>query len=564
MPLAWASFLKPGSFRGRLTLWFGGLSLATLLSVGLYVGRIATQELADFGGQTLYISARSAADLLAANLEERDKEIRLLRQLPAFTRGDLRNPELGQLLELRKQTYDEYAWIGITDAQGRVLQASGGGLLVGLQVDKRPWFQHAIRGPYTGDVHEALLLAKQFPQRTPNEPLRFIDFAAPILDERGQLRGVLGAHAHWSWMTNTVESVVTQGAVRRQVEVLIADSAGHILYPFRLVGKERLPLRQRPNAPYEIVPWSDGKTYLTSMAEVSADTSTPLGWRVVLRQPLQAAVEPMQILHQQLLLFGLITALVFAIIAYRLATRVSLPIEQLASAMHHIEQRDQPPVYPESKEQIDEIRQLSESIQSMTGSLLRHERELETLNASLEKQVRERTEALSIANLELERLATVDGLTGLHNRRRFDARLHESYQLMRRTDRGFALMLIDVDHFKQVNDVHGHTAGDEVLRQLGRVLTQCTRITDFVARYGGEEFVVLLPELQDEQEGMIVAEKIREAIMGSTFPAVGRLTVSVGLSAVNKGDSSANEVLERADKALYQAKAQGRNRVVSL
>ncbi|MFN4362290.1 MAG: diguanylate cyclase [Hylemonella sp.] len=563
MPLAWASAFNPRSFRGRLTLWFGGLSLATLLSVGLYVGHIATEELADFGGQTLHISARSAADLLAANLNERDKEIRLLAQLPPFTRGDLRNPDLGRALDLRIQASGEYAWIGITDVQGVVLQATGG-LLVGQNVSQRPWFQAALQGPYTGDVHEALLLAKQFPQRGLSEPLRFIDFAAPILDERGRLRGVLSAHAHWSWVTDTVESVVTQRAMRRQVEVLIADKAGRILYPFRHAATLQLPARERTSAPYEVVRWQDGKTYLTSMAELSAQTSTPLGWRIVLRQPLQVAVEPMQILHQQLLFFGLITALVFALIAYRLATRVSQPIEQLAQAMHHIERGDQPPVYPRDGEQVTEIRQLSDSIQSMTGALLRHERELEAVNASLEQQVRERTEALSIANQELERLATVDSLTGLNNRRRFDARLHESFQLMRRTERSFCLMLIDVDHFKAVNDQYGHQSGDEVLRRLGHLLTQCTRVTDFVARYGGEEFVVLLPDVQDEDEGRLIAEKIRTAIAGAVFPSVGRLTASVGLSCARKGDTDSAEVVERADKALYTAKELGRNRVVQL
>jgi diguanylate cyclase (GGDEF)-like protein len=563
MPLAWASVFNPRSFRGRLTLWFGGLSLATLLSVGLYVGHIATEELADHGGQTLYISARSAADLLAANLGERDKETRLLAQLPPFTRGDLRNPDLARALDLRIQASGEYAWIGVTDAQGVVLQATGG-LLVGMNVSQRPWFQAARQAPYTGDVHEAVLLAKQFPQRTPSEPLRFIDFAAPILDDGGRLRGVLSAHAHWSWVTDTVESVMTQSAVRRQVEVLIADKEGRILYPFRHAATLQLPSLARTSAPYEVVRWNDGKPYLTSTAEVQAHTSTPLGWRIVLRQPLQAAVEPMQILHQQLLLFGLVTALVFALIAYRLATRVSQPIEQLAQAMHHIEQGDQPPIYPLEREQVTEIRQLSDSIQSMTGALLRHERELEGLNASLEQQVRERTEALSIANQELERLATVDGLTGLNNRRRFDARLHESFQLMRRTERSFCLMLIDVDHFKSVNDQHGHQSGDEVLRRLGHLLTQSTRVTDFVARYGGEEFVVLVPDVQDEDEGLLIAEKIRAAIAGAVFPAVGRLTASVGLSCARQGDTEAGEVLARADQALYQAKAEGRNRVVRL
>lgn len=563
MPLAWASVFNPRSFRGRLTLWFGGLSLATLLSVGLYVGHIATEELADFGGQSLHISARSATDLLASQLAERDREIRLLSQAAAFTRGDLRDPEIGRMLAARRQTFDQYAWIGLTDAQGRVLQASDD-MLVGQDVSQRPWFQAALQGPYTGDVHEALLLAKQFPQRTPDEPLRFIDFAAPIRDAQGRVRGVLGAHVHWSWVTATVESVVTQSAARRKVEVLIANSAGDILYPFRLAGAVRMPTRSRPGAAYEALRWPNGQTYLTSQVEVQARTSVDLGWRIVLRQPLDAALEPVRVLRQQLLLFGLVAAAVFALIAYRLATRVSQPIEQLAEAMHHIERGDQPPVYPQDGEQVTEIRQLSDSIQSMTGAVLRHERELEALNASLEQQVRERTEALSIANQELERLATIDSLTGLNNRRRFDARLHESFQLMRRTERGFCLMLVDVDHFKSINDQHGHQSGDEVLRRLGHLLTQCTRVTDFVARYGGEEFVVLVPDVEDEDEGRLIAEKIRTTIAGAVFPAVGRVTASVGLSCTRKGDTEAGEVVARADQALYQAKAEGRNRVVWL
>jgi len=560
--MPWLSRFSPSSFRGRLTLWFGGLSLAMLVSVGFYLGKIATQELADFGGQALQNSARSAADLLATNLREREKEIRRMRELALLQQGSLSNPQVRLALEQRQRDNNEYAWIGVTDSQGLVLQATGG-LLVGQQVAQRPWFQTARTAPYIGDVHEAVLLSRLLSTETGKEPLRFIDFAVPLLDGQGRLRGVLGAHAHWTWVTRTVESVVTQGAAKRQVQVLIADRAGNILYPFQLMKTLRLPEAAGAKPDYEVLRWDDGADYLTSMVEVRAQTSTELGWRIVLRQPLEVALEPVYTLRRQLLLFGMLTALVFTFIAYRFAARISRPIEELARAVRQIEQRDHTPVYP-APAKIAEIDQLNRSIQSMTGSLLQNENELEALNASLEQQVRERTEALSLANQELERLATVDALTGLNNRGRFDSRLLESQQLLKRSGRGFGLILIDADHFKQINDGHGHQAGDEVLRQLGRLLKQCTRITDFVARYGGEEFVVLVPDLQNEEEGLAVAEKIRRAVADASFPVVGHITVSLGLSCARASDASTTEVVERADKALYTAKQLGRNRVVSL
>ncbi|GKS94437.1 diguanylate cyclase [Acidovorax sp. SUPP2825] len=548
------------SFRGQLTLLFGGLSLASLLGVGVYVGHIATGELARFGGELLHTSARSAADLLATNLRERAQEIDLLRQLALFTRGDLSAQEMRQALDLRKTTHNEYAWIGVTDASGRVTQATDG-VLVGAQVEHRPWFQSARSGLFVGDVHEAVLLAKQLPNRNPDQPLRFIDFAAPILDEQGQLRGVLGAHAHWSWVTETVESIVVNRVGQHGAEVLIADKAGHILYPFQHAGLLNLPAGASPQAQSERLQWSDGAEYLTSMVEIPTVAHTDLGWRIVLRQPLDKALAPVKALRQQLILLGLLTALACALVAYRLAARISRPIEQLARAARMIENRAGTPVYP-GDEHASEITQLNHSFQSMTASLLERERELSQLNTSLEAQVAERTQALHRANQELENLAIHDALTGLYNRRRFDEKLREYVQLFQRTGRTFALLVIDADHFKHVNDHHGHQAGDAVLQQLAQVISGSVRITDFVARYGGEEFVVLLPEPQDRQEGRVVAEKIRVAVSQSHFPAVGQLTVSLGMSFCSLKDTSETDIVQRADQALYQAKQQGRNQLV--
>ena len=124
------------------------------------------------------------------------------------------------------------------------------------------------------------------------------------------------------------------------------------------------------------------------------------------------------------------------------------------------------------------------------------------------------------------------------------------------------LLMMDIDYFKRINDLHGHVVGDAVLRQLARLLLQSVRATDFVARYGGEEFVVLLPDTAQPIEGMLVAEKIRSTVEGSIFPTVLSVTVSVGLGLSNTADTHETAVFQRADRGVYLAKEQGRNRVV--
>ena len=548
-----------GGFRVRLTLWFGGLTLLTLLSVGVYVGRMATQQLAAASGEALHSTAQSAADLLGANLREREQEIILMSQSPQFTGGQLDHPEVLRSLERRKALHDEYAWLGVA---GVVRQATGG-MLVQQSVQQRPWFQAASRGVYTGDIHEAVLLAKLLPSNASGEPLRFIDFAAPIRSPDGRLLGVLGAHAHWNWVTQTVESAVRHQGRRPEVEVLILNRAGDVLYPERLVGTLRMPQRIGGERHDDMVRWPDGLDYLSSEVAVVAETANDLGWRIVVRLPTQIALQPVNALRQQLLVLGLLSALLFAFVAYRLASRMSYPIERLALAVRQVERREGEPVFAHAHD-AREVAQLSQSIQSMTHSLLAKERELEAVNASLEVTVAQRTEALTRANEELARLATRDGLTGLYNRRRFDERLDECFQTFRRNGRPFALLLIDIDHFKRVNDTHGHPAGDAVLCQMAQVVSDQVRAADFVARYGGEEFVVLLPETGQVVDAQTVAEKIRAAVEAAAFPGVGQVTISVGLSLGDASDADVRAVMRRADEALYQAKGAGRNRVVSV
>ena len=131
---------------------------------------------------------------------------------------------------------------------------------------------------------------------------------------------------------------------------------------------------------------------------------------------------------------------------------------------------------------------------------------------------------------------------------------------MKRHGQPYAVLFIDIDRFKRINDTYGHETGDEVLRQLAQVLQGAARVTDFVARYGGEEFLVLLPDTS-EAGALTLGEKIRQAVATQSFPVVGEVTVSVGVSVARGADKNEEEVVPRADKALYRAKSEGRNRV---
>lgn len=170
---------------------------------------------------------------------------------------------------------------------------------------------------------------------------------------------------------------------------------------------------------------------------------------------------------------------------------------------------------------------------------------------------------LENANAELARLTITDGLTDLYNYRYFQYRLKIEVE---RKKQSVALLMIDVDFFKQYNDIHGHQAGDRVLKEIARVIRENVRSEDVVARYGGEEFAVILPGVGIEK-GLEVAERLRSAVQSYCFPGQeqlpsGLLTISIGAAACQAGTISAEELLYRADAALYRGKNSGRNQVV--
>lgn len=167
---------------------------------------------------------------------------------------------------------------------------------------------------------------------------------------------------------------------------------------------------------------------------------------------------------------------------------------------------------------------------------------------------------LEQANRELCDLATTDGLTGLKNHRAFQERLAAEYETAERHQTPLSLLLLDVDHFKQFNDTFGHPAGDAVLKQVARLLERTMRDCDLVARYGGEEFVVILPQT-DQAGALRAAERCRLAVSGSDW-SLRPVTASFGAATLSLNCGGSDALIAAADRALYAAKANGRNQVL--
>jgi diguanylate cyclase (GGDEF)-like protein len=193
--------------------------------------------------------------------------------------------------------------------------------------------------------------------------------------------------------------------------------------------------------------------------------------------------------------------------------------------------------------------------------------QLEDRNRLLARQLETYARELERRNQELKESADRDGLTGLFNRRYFLRALEVETARSSRHGHAFALILLDVDHFKHYNDAHGHPAGDELLRRLSTILRSVQREETVCARYGGEEFVLLLPETGPD--GVLSqAERLRRAVEELPLPGaetqpLGRLTISLGVACYPDNGRDAESLVRAADEALYRAKGAGRNRVAA-
>jgi len=251
---------------------------------------------------------------------------------------------------------------------------------------------------------------------------------------------------------------------------------------------------------------------------------------------------------------SLVTGLTLLVgaIAWRIGRAIVKPLNRLTGAADRIASGDLTVQVAETNN--DELGHLTRVFNQMADNLRRSQAEVEAASKALRQK-----------NQLLEALSLTDSLTGLYNRKKLDDVLTNQVARFQRNQRPFAVLMLDIDYFKALNDTYGHLAGDEVLVSVAKLLMQAIRNVDYAARYGGEEFAIVLVETP-LGAAIETAERIRSLLQKTVYRVGERnvsVTVSVGVAESRAEDASGESVLARADSALYEAKHAGRNRVYS-
>lgn len=329
------------SLRLLLVLTFGGVALALVTLLSFIVGQISTWQLEADARETLAMVAGEMAGRLEREITERYREIVLM----AATNETLRAPrpslaKQSALLNKVQELHTDYAWIGIANAGGAVLIATDD-RLVGQNVAGLPWFQAGAIAPYISNRQEALLLAELLAvQSTANEPPRVIDFAAPIVNDDGELVGVLGAQLNWQWVRQFEQTLLKRVATATAIELFIVDQDGAtLLAPPDWAGQpvNLADLQLNGGSGAGVNTWPDHQRYVTGYATVQeSDEADGMRWVVLVRQPLAVAYAPAQRTQWQIFAVGALFAALFALATWWLAGRITSQLVTLTQAAERI------------------------------------------------------------------------------------------------------------------------------------------------------------------------------------------------------------------------------------
>jgi diguanylate cyclase (GGDEF)-like protein len=493
-------------------------------------------------------------------MEIRQQEVTLFSKLELLRPLWQSDPAgLRSALEQLQSSFTDFAWFGFAKPDGIVVAATGG-MLQGKSVAERPWFKTGLHEANLGDVHEAALLASLLAKRVDGEPYRFVDIALPVRDAAGNLLGVLGAHLDWNWARNIIASGeandggtdTTLTVMSRTGKVLVGSGMNSVKY-----AEDRLTniLRTRVGTFTE---QPAGKDLLTAFyVSQGYNDYQGLNWIVTASQPADVALYAAVHSAKTILAIGAVAGLIGIVLAFLIAQRISYPIHAITLEADRIGRASGPTMLPRQGGSL-EVVQLTRALRS----LLRRIGFAEERTKEAELRATENAMQFKDDLTKLRRLADTDYLTDLMNRRAFLTAADDAMEFAHRYKRNIATLMIDIDHFKKINDTHGHHVGDVAIKKIAEIISGNIKSTDRAARFGGEEFVVLLREA-DEYTAQLLATRIRNAIElaviseGETRISA---TVSIGVALIADSDRDVQDMIERADQGLYVAKNTGRNR----
>ncbi len=662
-------FYPRNSLVARISYATALVTVVLSVVLGYYAGAMSRAQIEKDLGKTFLSRSQHVVDVLDRGMFERYREVQIVASL-----DDIRNPLVSvdkkrAILEKLQTTFDAYAWVGICDADGKGLVGTGK-YLEGKDLSQRPWCNKGREGPYAGDVHDALLLAKILPNPS-GENFYLLDVAAPVTDANGILQGVLCGHIYWKWAEAELAGKNDEG-----IDVLLLSRDGLVLSgpePARAEMSKLAPaiwsrLSATPHAHDAFLEtWPSGKQYLIGHAHDVGYRDYPgLGWTVLVRQDADIAFAPARALQQRILLLGAALGVLFTLIGAWLARRIAQPISEIARAADRVAAGALDYSVPVVAGN-DEVARLSSSIHTMVNSLAWEimerkcaEEELKlaaTVFANNSEAVvitdahnniirvndaftritgyadtdvigcnprmfasgqnskgfyqrlwrdllqnngwsgeiwnkRKSGEVYPVwlilslvhddagnisnyiaiysdiserkqAEQRMEFLASHDALTQLPNRYLFTDRFNQALATAQRKKTKLALLFIDLDYFKNINDSLGHDVGDVLLEQVARRMSHCMRRSDTLARFGGDEFMAFLQDIQSENGAARMAEKLLASFERPFEVGVHLLSISpsIGVSLYPEDATDSVALMRNADLAMYRAKAAGRRAI---
>jgi diguanylate cyclase (GGDEF)-like protein len=549
---AWS--LSKLSFRAQIGLLTSAVAILVSAMVGLGAVAVSRNQTVELIRADLQAVARTMADRLGGGVNEKLREISLLGDLEPLSEIWSDAAQIRSALELLQQATPTFAWIGFADKTGKVIAATER-LLEGKSAADRPWFVHGLIGNTIEDVHEAKLLANLLRDRAQLEPLRFFDVASPVYNAGGELVGVLGAHINWEWASELRTSTLAADS-HPDTKILIVRRDGTAILGGEAPDQKVLTTEQAAYAYRTGAGAFADDQNVSAFAVMRGREGAQLGWIVVAQQPAATALAPLTRLTATIAALGLGTGLLGLLAAGGIARRLSQPLHALADEADQIG-RDPGKTMIHHQHGSAEIEQLSASLRSLLRRLGLEEEK----RHALEEEATETVHRLAADIRELKALAHTDPLTGLLNRRSFMEVAERAMRQKRTAEMSAAVFVIDIDHFKLVNDTFGHAVGDETLKHVAETISAALREKDRAARFGGEEFVALVQDVSRKSLAEM-AERVRGSVsVRAVLPNGDTVTVSIGAAMILADDIDIEKVIERADQELYRAKLSGRNRV---